>query len=141
MFKRILVPTDVSDASRQALITALQLAKQSNSEVELFHVTDIPQTYMGHKLYYGIVIPADQIEKSGEEALAAALTGIDVGDVPVHKKHISGHPATAIIEESKRDFDLVVMGAHGHGLITGMLIGSVTQRVLAHAQCPVLVVK
>lgn len=141
MYKRILVPTDVSDASRKALIAALQLAKESNCEVELFHVTDIPQTYMGQPLYYGIVIPSEQIEKNGEEALAAALVGIDVGDVPVHKKHIPGHPATAIIEESKRDFDLIVMGAHGHGLITSMLVGSVTQRVVAHALCPVLVVK
>lgn len=141
MFKRILVPTDASEASRQALITALQLAKQFNSEVELFHVTDTPQTYMGNKLYYGVVVPLNQIEKSGEATLDAALEGIDVGDVSVHRKHSSGHPATAIIEESKRDFDIVVMGAHGHGLVTGMMIGSVTQRVLAHAQCPVLIVR
>lgn len=141
MFKRILVPTDVSDSSRQALIIALKLAKQFNSEVELFHVTFSPEVYLGYEVSYGLVITPDQIKKIGEAALEAALTGIEVGDVLLHKKHTSGHPASEIIEEIKRDFDLVVMGSHGHGIIAGAFLGSVTQRVLAHTQCPVLVVK
>ena len=141
MFKRILVPTDVSEASRKALITAIQLARQFNSVVELFHVTYNPEAYWGYTVSYGIVVPQEQIDQSGEAALEAALTGIDVSDIRLQKKHISGHPAAAIIEEAKRDFDLVVMGSHGHGPITGAVLGSVTQRVLAHTQCPVLVVK
>ena len=141
MFKRILVPTDVSEASRQALITALQLAKQFNSEVELFHVTFNPDAYFAYAVSYGVYITPEQLEENGNAALEAALTGIDVGNVPLHKKHTPGYPATEIIEESKRDFDLIVMGRHGHGLIAGTVIGNVTQRVLTHAQCPVLVVK
>ncbi|AET69885.1 universal stress protein UspA-like protein [Desulfosporosinus orientis DSM 765] len=141
MFKRILVPTDVSEASRKALITALQLARQFNSEVELFHVTYNPEAYWGYTVSYDIVVPQEQIDQIGEAALEAALTGIDVPDIRIQKKHISGHPAAAIIEEAKGDFDLVVMGSHGHGPITGAVLGSVTQRVLAHIQCPVLVVK
>ena len=141
LFKRILVPTDVSDASRRALITALQLAKQFNSEVELLHVTYSPEAYLGYTASYALLISPEQIVESGEAALEAALTGIDVGDVPLHKKHTPGHPASVIIDEIKRDIDLVVMGSHGHGVITGAMIGSVTQKVLAHAHCPVLVVK
>lgn len=140
MFKRILVPTDVSESSRQALITALKLANQFNSEVELFHVTS-SQKHYGYAGPYAYVIPPEQIIKMGEEALEAALTGIEVGDVRLHKKHVSGHPAYEIIEEIKRDFDLVVMGCRGYGAIAGAIVGSVTQRVLAHSQCPVLVVK
>ena len=141
MYKKILVPTDVSDASRKALITALQLAKQFNSEVELFHVTYNPEAYWGYTVSYGIVMSQEQIEQSGEAALEAALTGIDVSDIKFNKKHISGHPAAAIIEEAKSGFDLIVMGSRGHGPITGTMLGSVTQRVLAHSECPVLVVK
>lgn len=141
MFKKILVPTDVSDSSRQALITALKLAKQFNSEVELFHVTFSPEAYLGYTVSYGLIITNEQIKNSGEAALEAALTGIDVGEVQLTKKYTAGNPAAKIIEEIKRDFDLVVMGSHGHGIITGAFLGSVTQRVLAHAQCPVLVVK
>ncbi|WP_407308920.1 universal stress protein [Desulfosporosinus sp. SB140] len=141
MFKRILVPTDVSEASHQALITALQLAKQFNSEVELFHVMYNPEAYWGYAVSYGFYMSPEQLEEGGDAALEAALTGINVGNVSVLKKKTSGHPASEIIEESKRDFDLIVMGRHGHGPIIDTVIGSVTQRVLAHAQCPVLVVK
>jgi nucleotide-binding universal stress UspA family protein len=141
MFKRILVPTDVSDSSRQALKTALELAKQFNSEVELFHVTFSPEAYLGYTVSYGLVISQEQIKNNGEAALEAALIGIDVGDVRFTKKHVAGNPAVEILEEIKRDFDLVVMGSHGHGIIAGAFLGSVTQRVLANTQCPVLVVK
>lgn len=141
MFKRILVPTDVSQTSREALITALELAKRFGSEIELFHVTFMPQAYLGYTASYGFTISQEQIDEAGEAALEVALNGIDIGDVPVHKKHVSGYPASAILEESKRDFDLIVMGKHGQGLIAGTVLGSVTQRVLAHSQCPVLVIK
>lgn len=141
MFKRILVPTDVSEFSRQALLTALQLAKQFNSEVELFHVVFDPQPLISYATTYPISISSEQIEEHGESALERALEGIDVGDVKLAKKHIQGHAAREIVEESKRDFDLIVMGSHGHGPFTGAIIGSVTQKVLAHAKCPVLVVK
>ncbi|MGC7872146.1 universal stress protein [Desulfosporosinus sp. SYSU MS00001] len=139
MFKRILVTTDVSEASRRALITALQLARQFNSEVELFHVTYNPEAYWGYTV--SLVVSQEEIDQIGEAALEAALKGIDVTDIHIQKKYITGHPAAAIIEEAERDFDLVVMGSHGHGPITGAVLGSVTQRVLAHIQCPVLVVK
>ncbi|MGI6119324.1 MAG: universal stress protein [Desulfosporosinus sp.] len=141
MFKKILVPTDVSDSSRKALIAALKLAKQFNAEVELFHVTFSSQAYLGYTVSYGLIITPDQIRENGEAALEAALIGIDVGDVLLHKKHTSGHPASEILEEIKNGFDLVVMGSRGHGIIAGAFLGSVTQRVLAHADCPVLVVK
>jgi len=66
MFKRILVPTDVSEASRKALITALQLARQFNSEVELFHVTYNPEAYWGYTV--SLIVPQEQIDQSGEAA-------------------------------------------------------------------------
>ena len=141
MFHKILVPTDVSDTSRKALDYALEIAKKYNSEVELFHVTYTAQAYWGYAVSYGILVSQEQLDESGEAALEAALTGIDVGDVNLTKKHISGHPATAIVEESKNGFDLIVMGSHGHGPISGVVLGSVAQRVLAHANCPVLVVR
>ncbi|MGC7873459.1 universal stress protein [Desulfosporosinus sp. SYSU MS00001] len=141
MFKRILVPTDISEYSRRALVTALNLARQFNSEVELFHVTYNPEAYWGYTVSYGLVVSQEEIDQSGEAALEAALAGIEVGDIVFHKKHISGHPASAILEEAKRDFDLIIMGSHGHGPISGAVLGSVTQKILAHSLCPVLVVK
>ncbi|KUG03442.1 uspa [hydrocarbon metagenome] len=77
----------------------------------------------------------------GEQILNATLKGIDVSQVIVSKKTVTGYPASEIIDEIKRGFDLVVMGSRGHRPLVGAVLGSVTQRVLADAPCPVLVVK
>lgn len=137
MFRRILVPTDGSDASRNALIKALELAEKFNSEVELFYVSPTSEAY---DVGFSILITPDQIEKYGDFVLEATLKDIDIGNVVLLKKHTSGYPASSILDEIKREFDLVVMGTRGHGVFTGAVLGSVTQRVLAHTKCPVLVV-
>ncbi|EGW36716.1 universal stress protein [Desulfosporosinus sp. OT] len=139
MYKRILVPTDGSDPSRYALVHALELAKKFNSEVELFHVTPTFEAY-SVGVGYSLHLTPEQIKKAAEFVFETTLRDIDIENVPLSKKHASGYPASSIIDEIKREFDLVVMGTRGHGVIAGTILGSVTQRVLAHAQCPVLVV-
>ena len=141
MFKRILVPTDGSESSRHALIGALELARKFNSEVELFHVTITQEAYYGYNEGYNTHINPEQIEKNGELALEITLKGLDVGGVHFTKKHVSGNAASSILEEIRREFDLVVMGTRGLGTITGAIVGSVTQRVLANSPVPVLIVK
>lgn len=141
MFNKILVPTDGSESSRHALIEALEIAKKFNSEVELFHATQTQEAYYGYDVGYSFVINPDQIKKNGELALEYTLRGIDVGDVHLSKKHVPGNAASRILEEVKGEFDLVIMGTRGHGAFTGAILGSVTQRVLAHSHCPVLIVK
>lgn len=142
MFKKILVPTDASEYSRRALKTALELAREFHSEVELMFVSYIREAYWGYNVAYSFLIPEEQIEQAGELALEATLEGIDVGDVPLKKKIVQGYPASVILEEiEKEDIDLVVMGSHGYGPITGSMLGSVSQRVLQKAECPVLIVK
>ena len=133
MYKRILVPTDGSVASRNALIEALELAKKFNSQVEIFYVAPTSEAY---SIEYNIDITSEQIEKNGESILEATLKDLDIGNVRLLKKHSPGYPAISILEEMKREFDLVVMGTRGHGVFTGAVLGSVTQRVLANAQCP-----
>lgn len=142
MFKKILVPTDASEYSRRALKTALELARIFHSEVELMFVAYIKEVYWGYNVAYSFLIPPEQIEEVGELALQATLEGIDVGDVLLKKKKVEGYPASVILEEIKKEnIDLVVMGSHGYGPITGSVLGSVSQRVLQKAECPVLIMK
>jgi len=141
MYKRILVPTDGSESSRRALIAALEFAKKFNSEVELFHVTPTSEAYYGYHMGFNNIISQDQSNKNGELALEITLKGIDIGGVHLSKKHVSGHAVSGILDEIRREFDLVVMGTTGHGALTGAIIGSVTQRVLPQSPCPVLIVK
>ncbi|KJR49229.1 UspA domain protein [Desulfosporosinus sp. I2] len=142
MYKRIMVPTDASEYSRRAFLTALELARKFQAEVVLLFVTYTPEAYWGYNPAYTIEISQEQIEETGEQTLMATLEGIEVGDVPLKKKKIQGHPSTVILEEiSNENIDLVVMGSHGYGPIAGAVLGSVSQRVLRKSTCPVLIVK
>lgn len=142
MFKKILVPTDASEYSRRALKTALELARSIQAEVVLLHVSYTPQAYWGYTISYGITVTQEQLEQNGELALEATLTGIDSEQVVIHKRVESGHPVSIILEQIKKEnIDLVIMGSHGYGAIAGSVLGSVSQRVLQRASCPVLIIK
>lgn len=142
MFKKILVPTDASEYSRRALKTALELARSVQAEVVLLHVSYTPQAYWGYTISYGITVTQEQLDQNGELALEATLIGIDSEQVVINKRVESGHPVTIILEQIKKEnIDLVIMGSHGYGAIAGSVLGSVSQRVLQRASCPVLVIK
>ena len=142
LFKRILVPTDASEYSRRALTIALELASSVQAEVVLLHVSYTPQAYWGYTISYGITVTQEQLEQNGELALEATLAGIDTTSVVLDKKVESGHPVTVILEQIKKEnIDLIVMGSHGYGPISGSVLGSVSQRVLQKASCPVLIIK
>ena len=67
---------------------------------------------------------------------------MDTEPVVITKRVESGHPVTIIVEQIKKEnIDLVVMGSHGYGAIAGSVLGSVSQRVLQRASCPVLIIK
>lgn len=142
MFKKILVPTDASEYSRRALKMALELARSVHAEVVLLHVSYTPQAYWGYTISYGITVTQDQLDQNGELALEATLAGVDTEQVVVNKRVESGHPVTMILEQIKKEnIDLVIMGSHGYGAIAGSVLGSVSQRVLQRASCPVLIIK
>ena len=141
MFKTILVPTDASESAQRALIMAIELAKKFGSQILLLHVVYTPEA-LGYTLSGGISVPQEELSIYGTEALTAALAGIDTGNVPIEKKQVPGHPWMIILEELERGhFDLVVMGNRGYGAIAGSLLGSVSQRVLSKAKCPVMLIK
>ncbi|MDQ7092421.1 universal stress protein [Desulfosporosinus sp. PR] len=141
MFKTILVPTDASDSARHALSTALEVARELGSRIVLLHVVFTPEA-LGYTLGSGIAVPQDEINIYGKEALAATLAGIDTKNIEVEVKHLPGHPAAMILKELESgSYDLVVMGSRGYGPISGSLLGSVSQKVLSKANCPVMIVK
>ncbi|AET66143.1 universal stress protein UspA-like protein [Desulfosporosinus orientis DSM 765] len=142
MFKKILVATDASEYSKRALKTALEIARTFNAEIELLFVTYLKEVYWGYNVAYNILVPQEQLDEAGELALNATLEGIDLGEVPLKKKQEQGYPASVILEEiEKENIDLVVMGSHGYGPIAGSVLGSVSQRVVQRAECPVMIVK
>ncbi len=138
VFKRILVPVDGSLYSRHAVAIAVEMGRKFDSEVEIFYTAAAPDnTWMSGESNR----QAGDASTVGQEVIETTIKGVDLSGVKITKKTLTGKPAETILKEIRRDFELVVMGTRGHGQLSGVVIGSVTQRVMAECPCPVLVVK
>jgi nucleotide-binding universal stress UspA family protein len=134
-YRRVLVPTDLSPASRRAFPLAAALAGRFGAEVLALHVASGPT---GASLS-GI---PDFVERSlpSEQALLAFLDPA-FREVAVRARVELGSPWDRIVETARQErVDLIVMSTHGHDSISDRLLGSHTERVVRHAPCPVLVV-
>ena len=143
MYKKILAATDASSYSVRAATLAIELALKFHAEVLLMHVIDYPASFRGpHLNSQNFLISEEQIQKIEKHIMERTRRGIDIKNVPLRKKTVAGNTAEEIIKESAAgEFDLVILGTRGHSPMSGALIGSVTQNVLARVSCPVLVTK
>ena len=142
MYKKILVAIDASDQSIRALSKAAQLAAHFHSEITLLHVIDYPVQYLDMgMLIRNMPASPEEIVKAGSQIIQASTKGVDLDGISVTNKTVAGNVAHSVLEESKKGYDLIVMGTVGRSPWSGALIGSATQRVLGRALCPVLVVK
>ncbi len=148
MYRSILVATDGSEYSLRAVTQAALLARMSKAKLVLFHAAQhlhLPSYSEGLDIRSA---GAPEQQKSARDAaaksvLAASRKEIHVGEVEIEEAFaVSDDPHVAILEAAaKHGVDLIVMAPHGHRGIAGMLIGSVTQKVLTHSKLPVLVVR
>lgn len=140
---RILVPTDFSESADQALTYALKLAEGVGAAVRLVHVFDDPDD-VGLYSHMYVPMPAElrtQIVADLRKQLAARVaTAADAKTVVAEV--LTGRPAQAIVDDANaHQCDLIVMGTHGRHGVAHMLLGSVAERVIRTAACPVLVVR
>jgi nucleotide-binding universal stress UspA family protein len=142
MFKRILVPTDGSESSRLAFLNAIDIGRLTGAEILLLHVSFTPQSYWGNNLAYEVNISEEELVQLGNDVIQETRKEIDPGDLTVNSKVVFGSAAQKIIKIAKdTKTDLIIMGSRGQGPFSGAFLGSVSQRVLARANCPVMVVK
>lgn len=143
MFKRILLPTDGSDASEDAITECMQLAKETGAQVIGFH--SIPEFHIFTYQTEMLEDTREQYRKDSEahaHKLLAAIEAMarDAGVACQTFYTSSDHPYEAIINAAKEhDCDLIAMASHGRKGVRGVLVGSETQKVLTHSQIPVLV--
>lgn len=145
MFKHILVPTDGSDLSTDTAKRALSFAKEAGARVTfLFAKPDYPVAFYGEGALIDPTTPdkfAEMAEQQAREILGrceafAAESGVSASSVAV----VSDIPYEAIIETAAASgCDLIFMASHGRRGISGLLLGSETQKVLTHSKVPVLV--
>lgn len=141
-FATILCPVDFSDASREAMRTACRLARESGGTVALLHVVQLPASVFASELPMAVPPPADleaeaarELEPWRREAEALSGRGVEC-------RVQTGVPWDAIVAALRAGrHDLAVLGTHGRTGLKHALIGSVAEKVVRHAPCPVLVVR
>jgi nucleotide-binding universal stress UspA family protein len=142
-FAKILVPTDFSAGAEAALATAIDLAVRSQASITLVNVYQ-PIGYAfptGSGVYTSL--PLDHVFRDQLEALEALQQRVVAKGVKqVEVAGRTGHPPTEIRDLARAgSFDLIAMGTHGRSGMAHMLIGSVAERVVRTAPCPVLTIR
>jgi nucleotide-binding universal stress UspA family protein len=146
MYTNILVAVDGSEASKRALSEAIQLAKLSRCTLTAVYVIDQSAAFT----YAGACDPhllTDAARQVGVSLLNGALAQMRelnvVGDTEiVETQGIAEDIASALMRcAERRGVDLVVMGTHGRRGLRRMVIGSVAERFVRHATCPVLLIR
>jgi nucleotide-binding universal stress UspA family protein len=141
---RILLATDGSEEAERAAQRAVDLAQRTGSELHVVHVAPIPHFLMGgggtpgydRRLY-------EQIEEESRELLRKLTWRVKVAGGTVAGSHLRMGPVDLEIVGLARKLgaDLIVMGSRGHRGIRRALGGSISDAVIRHAPCPVLVVR
>jgi nucleotide-binding universal stress UspA family protein len=141
--KRILVPTDFSKHSLNAMKYAAAFADKFKAELYLLHVVQdltlfLPDAISGTPPY---VPPPEQMMSAVRDSLDR-LAKEQLDKLTVHRFVREGSPFFEIISCAKENnVDLIIMGTHGRGMLAHMLMGSVAEKVVRKAPCPVLTVR
>ena len=145
MYSKILVPVDGSPWATLAAVRAAQLARQFRSQVTAFYVAQPLPGYVNTndpRIEEVLQQINDRLEKNAAEILEQAKQEMLKHGVEPHTKFVWEHPADEICREAHEGrYDLIVMGSRGLGEIRGFLMGSVSNRVVRHAPCPVFIVR
>ena len=143
MYKHLLIPTDGSELSEAAIQAGVQFAKSISAKVTGFHA--MPKF---HVIAYGPEIVSDTREEFTKDCkahadrfLAVIVRAAKAADVPCETViQTTDYPYEAIIATAReRGCDLIMMASHGRRGFEALLLGSETQKVLAHSKIPVLV--
>jgi nucleotide-binding universal stress UspA family protein len=146
--RTILLPTDGSDGSAKAMTYAISFAKQYGARVVALHVIDEGFAVrartavvegVGHELMQRL---RDSWAREAQRILDVVADAGATSGVTVEPKMVTGNPFDEILGAAKEvSADLIIMGTHGHTGMGHLLLGSVTEKVVRKAPCPVLTVR
>ena len=145
--KQILCPVDFSDASRHALRHAVMLARWYESAVTVLHVFHVPSSPVVFSGYPepialpAMPVPPQEIRQQSEESLKRFVAGLETGGVSISLRAEAADTVRGILTAAEAlPADVIVLGTHGRGGFDRAVLGSVTEKVLRKAACPVLTV-
>jgi glycine betaine transporter len=144
--QRIVCPVDFSACAKHALDYAQELAQQFGAELSLVHAYEDPAAYATPVPMSGYIGPGaewlHELRKHYEQRLEECMAEVAKSGVRVRCELLEGTPYRVVLDWAKEyKADLIVIGTHGHTGFTHALLGSVTERVVRMAECPVLTIR
>jgi nucleotide-binding universal stress UspA family protein len=138
--REILVPSDFSEHAEAALQYAMELARRLDARLHLLHVYQLELAMPWEDaLRAGLL---QDIKRYAEQAVTERGQQVAAQGVEVRTEALEGAPAAVIIDAARRTHaDLIVMGTRGLSGIKHVVLGSVAERTVCHAPCPVLTIR
>lgn len=148
MIKKILVPTDFSACADQALQYALGLARTLGAEVQIVHCATTPDYQIPNLVSPAMsAAAANMVEQlrrlyeAAQQEMAELVARNQDKGVAISGLNVDGPPDEGIVRQATSwGADVIIIGSHGRRGVSRVLLGSVAERVVRHAPCPVLVV-
>lgn len=142
--KTILVPTDFSETSEVALRYGKSLAQTFGAALHVIHVVQEPFAQPWAVEAYGFSLATLQAEwqRDASARVEGLLSAEERAELNATLTTVLGHPFVEILRYAKeQEVDLIVLGTHGRGPLGHLVMGSVAERVVRKAPCPVLTVR
>jgi len=142
LFRTIVAAVDFSDVSMHALNFAVSLAKEADAHLTVMHVIDVPEHLALWVDRGDGVSHVREWKDAAERRLGSAVPRAAREYCHVEERVETGQPYREILRVADGEHaDLLVIGAHGHGVVHGMFVGSTAQHVVRQAACPVLTIR
>ncbi|MGE3165897.1 MAG: universal stress protein [Planctomycetota bacterium] len=143
---RILLPTDFSPTAASAFEPAASLADRWGATIDLLHVLEDFPVLPAISFEHLPTLPSEAVHEQAEAQAQMQLANLLTSQLPVAVRGQArverGSPAAEIIRcATQHGYDLIVMSTHGHTGLKHVVLGSVTQKVVQQAPCPVLSVR
>jgi universal stress protein A len=146
--KKILCPVDFSEPSGAALASAVELAERYSASIILVHAiteldpTPSPSYTLNHHLMEQIPQIMGQMTENAHNAMQDLIKNQVDKRIPADHRVVMGQPAESIVQLAEEEqADLIVMATHGRSGIKGLFFGSVAEKVVRSAACPVLTMR
>jgi universal stress protein A len=132
----ILAPTDFSASAIQAVTAAFELAQTFGAKLSLLHVIEVPAYAIE------VALPLEALERDARRELALLLPEAEAAHMDVTRLVDVGVPYQKIVETATAEqVDLIVMATHGRTGLSHLVLGSVAERMVRLAPCPVLTIR
>jgi universal stress protein A len=141
--QNVMVATDFGEAADAALRYGRELARGFGATLHVVHVAETSYVGYGVETYVPLLPDVDgELEESARRRLNSLIQSAGNGPRTIAAVLPSSVPSVAIIDYARdHDIDLIVMGTHGRGSLAHLVMGSVAERVVREAACPVLTMK